>query len=161
MKFTSLQEYFYKLQNLLFVLILMPLVVFVCLFINAPATTFSSGIMQPDLVANLLMIVVVFEWVAMTFLFRKKVLLLSKAVALSTKLDGYYNITIVRFSVGVASCLLLAGGFYITKNSFFIAVFGCLIILLFTVWPRPAKVCRDLRLKGDELEMVRYKRHSL
>jgi hypothetical protein len=160
MKFASVEEYFYKLQNVLYVLLLIPLLSFIYLFAGHFERFIQLDDKQP-IVIGLLAFIAVVDWIIITLLFRSMVNKISKLVGLNLKLERYYSATLIRYSVSVASCLILALGFYITDSSIFIGLFGMAIISFFVTWPRPAKVCNDLRLKGDEREMVFYKKHIL
>jgi hypothetical protein len=160
MKFASLEEYFYKLQNILLVLLLVPLLTFTYLFVaHLEKVDFFDD--TRFIVSGLLVFGAVLNWIFITLFFRRKVDKIRMLIGLSLKLERYYYATIVRYSVGIASCLILALGLYLTDSSIFIGLFGIAIILFFVRWPRPAKVCEDLKLKGDEKEMVFYKKHTL
>lgn len=160
MKFASLEEYFYKLQNVLLGLLLMPLLSFAYLFV-VPSQRFGSLGDTQLIVGGLLGFVAVSDWIIITLIFRRMVNKISLLVGLSLKLERYYYATIIRYGVGIVACLILALGFYLTDSSIFVGLFGVAVGLFFVTWPRPVKVCDDLKLKGDEREMVRYKKHSL
>jgi ABC-type dipeptide/oligopeptide/nickel transport system permease subunit len=163
MKFSSLQEYFYKLQTILFLLLLIPLLALIILVsevskrqpiadLTSEETAYAAG--------AICFLSVLINFVA-ALVFRRSIKKTTKEVGLSVKLDQYYSATLVRYSMGSISCLALVGGFFLSSHYVFTLMFGSVIILFFVTWPWPAKVCRDLKLKGDEKEMVLYKKHSL
>lgn len=160
MKFSSLEEYFYKLQNILLMLLLIPLLAFIYLIVG-DVTPYSFQDDVQFIVTGLCAVIATADWIIMTVVSKRLMNKISLLMGLSLKLERYYYATLVRYSVGVASCLVLAMGYYLTENSFFIGLFGVAIVLSFITWPTPAKVCKDLKLKGDEREMVLYKKHSL
>jgi hypothetical protein len=91
-------------------------------------------------------------------IFNKKIKSIRKDQGLRLKLEKYSDLTIVRYSLIAAVCLVLAYGFYLTKDDMITGMFAITLILLGVLWPRSAKVCRDLKLRGDEREMVYYKK---
>lgn len=57
-------------------------------------------------------------------------------------------------------CILLAVGYYVTADEHLTILFMVSLAGMIVMWPRPAKVCRDLRLRGDEREMVYFRKDS-
>lgn len=160
MKFSSLQEYFYKLQTILFLLILAPLVAFMIaiggLLTNPPyQETEGQKMLYVGIAVCFLALVMN---VVATFLFRRTMKGVSKMVGLSLKLDHYCSATVMRYSIGAVSNLVLVVGFFFTGHFIFACMFGATIVLFFITWPWSSKVCADLKLKGDEKEMVLYKK---
>jgi hypothetical protein len=163
MKFNSLQEYFYKIQNFIFMLILVQLMAFIGTVVGPLATYEVPGLdkTQAVFVACFVSATAVIGYVWATFLFRKNTGLISKLIGLSLKLERYYYATLWRYSVGTLSGILVTFGFLLTRHIAFIGLYGFFFFLFFIAWPWPSKVCRDLKLKGDEKEMVLYKKHTL
>lgn len=163
MNFNSLQEYFYKIQTVLFLLILTPLI------------TFTTVIVQPfnnhriialnktqSLVTAVAIGVASFMiYLIALIIFRKSVKKIAKQVGLSLKLERYYAATFLKYTMGAVCCLLLVAGFFLTGHFMYTVCFGLMLLLFLISWPWPSKVCRDLKLKGDEREMVFYKKHNL
>jgi hypothetical protein len=79
---------------------------------------------------------------------------------LGNKLDRFYEIVLLRMSGNAVSSLLLALGLLLTASMSFGITFILLLGWILFQWPTSAKVCRDLALKGDEREMVFYKKDS-
>lgn len=161
MKFNSLQEYFYKVQAVLFLLILAPLLTFICL-VTGPLGAYD-GLTEyhAKFALVLLGLLALLNYGVATYRFNKKVTQISRKVGLSLKLDEYYHATLVRYSMGVMSCLVLVIGFFLTQHIVFTLLFGLMLLLFLLAWPRPQKACNDLNLRGDEKEMVLYKKHTL
>jgi hypothetical protein len=165
MKYSSVREYFYKLHNLLFAIMLIPLVALVVLYWQMEKGNIEGPFQYQDNVSQILIIalgiVVVTDWLISFMLFSRGVKALHRIQSLGEKLDRYYSFTILRFLLIMSGSLTLAIGFYLTENQAFtiIAVVSLLLLLFF--WPRPLKVCNDLKLKGDERTLVLYKKDRL
>jgi hypothetical protein len=115
---------------------------------------------QPDLFI-LYGSIVVALWLIMFIFFAKKIKTVRNDQGLRLKLEKYFRLTIVRYSLIAISAFILAVGFYQTRNDLFTLIFLVHILMAAMLWPRPAKVTKDLRLRGDEREMVFFKRDVL
>ena len=163
MKFDSLQEYFYKLQTILFLLLLVPLLAFIILVSEVPPRHANVPLPAEKLIYTVgafCFLALLINAVA-TLLFSSMIKRSAKKVGLSAKLDHYHSATLMRYSMGSMSCLIIVAGFFFTGHYIFTIMFGIAIVMFFITWPWPSKVCSDLKLKGDEKEMVLYKKHSL
>ncbi|MEX2232685.1 MAG: hypothetical protein WD824_11020 [Cyclobacteriaceae bacterium] len=146
MNFITITQYFNKLQIVLFSLLIVPLLVFIALYF------FVDGI-TPDPRKEYLVIIssaVLFDWLMATIIFNKKIKSVRKAQGLGPKLDKYFGVTIVRFSLLSSASLILAVGFYLTKSDVFTALYVGGLVLAGLLWPTSSKVADDLQLKGDE-----------
>jgi hypothetical protein len=161
MKYTSLQEYFYKFQNVLYLLILLPLLTFIILFVFEPQKPAGISEEQFKLIGKILIGLVLIDWLVVLILFHGMFRRARKLGGLGLKLERYYTITTVRFSLLSLAGLVLVAGFFLTETILFSVPLGLDLILFFVLWPRPSKVCSDLKLKGDEREMVYYKKMNL
>jgi len=165
MKYNSLREYFYKLHNLLYGVILAPLLAFVVLYWQMQAGNVDGLLKQDEYLNQLLLVVlsfiVLFDWIISLLLFNRGLKETRTLDSLGKKLDRYYSFTLLRFALVVSGSLGLAIGFYLTENQLFTILFvsGFAILLLF--WPTPSKVCNDLQLKGDERTLVLHKKDRL
>jgi cytochrome c oxidase subunit IV len=165
MKYSSIREYFYKMHSLLYAIILLPLLMFVMLY-----WLMNEGKLEGQFYANdemkqwLLLVfsgVVFLDWIAAVIVFNRGINATRKIVSLGERLDKYYRYTLIRFLVVMMGALLLAAGFYLTEDQRFTLVGGVSIVLVLVFWPFPAKVCKDLQLKGDERTLVLYKKDKL
>jgi hypothetical protein len=57
--------------------------------------------------------------------------------------------------------LLLAVGLFLTRSDIFTAFYIAGLIFSAVFWPTSRKVSDDLRLRGDERQMVYYKKDTL
>lgn len=161
MKFTSIREYFYKLHNILYAVILVPLVPFGYLYLEIQANKLVPVYTnEPTMIVAFLAFLVVLEWIVSGFLFSSRLKQHKLLTSLGERMEKYADLTIVRFSIVSFSGLFLGAGLYLTHHPVFIAMFVFNIILMSLVWPLPGKLCRDLALKGDEKDMVLHRRDS-
>lgn len=165
MQYSSLREYFYKLHNLLYVIALVPLLVFVVLYWLMERGSLE-GVLKSDerssqLILIILSLLVTTEWLASLFLFNKGMKAIRTLGSLGSKLDRYFSFTIIRFALIESGAFGLAIGFYLTEDSSFTIIFAASFCLMLLFWPTPSKVCDDLHLKGDERLLVSSKGDKL
>jgi hypothetical protein len=164
MKYNSVPEYFYKFHNRLYALVLIPLLTFVVLYWKMKTGDIEGGSQNIDFNRLLLLVFIILvltEWLVSFFLFRRSLKPILTLDSLGERLDKYYRLTIVRFTLVVSGLLLLATGFYLTHDQYFTILFVTSILGLAFFWPTSAKVCDDLRLKGDERKLILYKLDKL
>jgi hypothetical protein len=157
MTFITITQYFNKLQSALYILLIVPLLVFIALYV------YMSGKPADPREAYYIIIpsAVLLDWVVATILFNKKIKSTRKAQGLGAKLDKYFRLTIVRYSFLSSGSLLLAAGLYLSGSDVFSALYLVMLVLSAVHWPSAAKVSRDLKLRGDERQMVYFKKENL
>ncbi len=164
MKYNSVPEYFYKLYGRLYALVLLPLICFGLLYWEM-----KTGSIEPisqDIRLNQLLLLVIIvallaEWIVSFFLFRSKLKSILTLGSLGARLDHYYRFTLLRFGMMVSGLVVLAVGFFITRDQYFTVLFVASMVGLGFMWPTSAKVCDDLNLKGDERKLILYKLDKL
>src|SRR5258706_11667444 len=104
MKFTTLQEYFYKLRNILYLLVLIPLLAFIYLFISPVVSPFAMTREKSMLIMICLLLLVTIDWFVASVLFYKKLIEVRQGTELRIKLERYYLIIILRFASGSVGC---------------------------------------------------------
>lgn len=158
MKFITIGQYFYTLYSVLLLILLLPIFCFIISYSFLPRESFAAP--PPTLLAGFAAIIAC-DWLISFILFNKKIKTVRNHQGLRLKLEKYFYITIVRYIVIASGCFVLACGFYYYGADFFTACFAGNLLLLGLLWPTPAKVCNDLKLRGDEREMVYYKKDVL
>lgn len=156
MNFITISQYFNKLHTALFLLLIVPLLVFIALYF------FLAG-MPPDPQMEYLIIIpsaVLLDWLLATIIFNKKIKSARNAQGLGAKLDKYFGITIVRYRFLSAGSLMTALGLYLTRSDIFTGLYFACLIGCAALWPSSRKATRDLGLKGDEREMVYFKKDT-
>jgi hypothetical protein len=164
MKYNSVPEYFYKLYSRLYALVLIPLLLFVVLYWKMKTGDINGLSQDTDfnyLLLLVLMFIVLVDWIAAFFIFRRNLRSILTLGSLGERLDHYFKFTILRFSFMVSGLVLLAAGFYLTENQYFTILFVTSMIGVAFFWPTSAKVCDDLNLKGEERRLILYKLDKL
>lgn len=154
MNFISISQYLNKLQILFFVLLMAPLLVFIALYFFFPDNPVEP---RTEYLIILPFAAFVDLFLGMT-IFNKKIKSARTAQGLGAKLDKYFQITIVRYSFLASGGLLLALGFYLTGSDVFSALYVVVLVLSAIYWPTGGRVCKELMLRGDEREMVFYRK---
>ncbi len=159
MNYQSLGQYFYKLYALTFVIMLVPLGVFIFLYqglrleyLHAIQWEYSVGITSYVVVG-----IAGLNWITAFFLFKFRLMGIRKIPGLGERLSQYASLTLVRMGSFVAGMLFLACGYYVTENKWLTIIFLVSLLLPIVRWPNPKRVCQDLALRGDEFKIVFYR----
>lgn len=164
MNFSSIKEYFYKLTNRCYLLVLLPLLTFVYLYFQLQSKKIMPMVQHEESVIFMLIgfaIACAINLTTVHLLSKKRLSLYAKETGLGNKLDRYAEIITLRMGGGSASSLLMAVGLLLTGHEFFSLLFMLILIWILFQWPSSKKACKELRLKGDEYEMVLYKKEKL
>ncbi|MDZ4716288.1 MAG: hypothetical protein SH819_12555 [Cytophagales bacterium] len=155
MIFFSIKEFFYKLNTIGFILLLLPLVVFVFLYLQVgtqiPVITDDGETTTLFLILNL---VLVSDLTIVHFWWRARIRRIKGVPELANKMDGYFFLVVVRGGAYAFVSLLMAAGFYLTESIYFTGEFILLMILITMLWPTPASFSKQLGLRGSEHDMV-------
>jgi len=163
MKFSSIKEYFYKLNNLCYLITLIPLGIFIFLYLKMQEGKISSiiQVQQQILIAQIAIfifsafILTIVHWVV-----KKKMKAYSRDLSLGNKMNKYFYLALNRIVVGSLVSVLVAGGLLITASEIFSVYFLGILLWMAYQWPTPKKMSAELLLKGDEKEMILFKRES-
>ena len=157
MDFITISQYFNRMQSALFILLIVPLLVFATVYVLV------SG-MPPDPRMEYYVIIsaaVSLDWIMATLIFNKKIKSVRNEQGLGVKLDKYFRLTIVRYTMLSSANLLLALGLYLSRMDVFTALYVAGLVLAGLLWPTSRRVSGDLKLRGDEREMVYFKKDTL
>jgi hypothetical protein len=157
MKFGSVKEYFYKLNTIGFQLMMLPLILFIIFYsrsiIKLPEMTlFAKGITGPLLL--MMGVVSMIVLTAVQIVVKKKANTIAKELGLGIKLERLGRVLKNKMVALSVLILLMPLMLMLTDESDFSIGFGILALWYFLQWPTPGRVCRLLKLKGDEREMV-------
>jgi hypothetical protein len=161
MNFSSIKEYFYKLGNRCYLLVLLPLAVFIYLFRQLMTSQMEPMIKDEPLVYIIIAIMTAFALVNLTTVHgiaKRRLKKYSAEVGLGRKLDRYHEIVMFRIAASSASSLMMAAGLLLTGSELFGVLFIGILLWTLLQWPTARKACRDMQLKGDEYDMVLYKK---
>ena len=159
MNFFSVKEFFYKLNTIGFILLLLPLVVFVFLHFYTLAT--SPAIVDTDQLAVLFLVLCSMVAIVLTIvhlLWRERMKRLKGLNELARKMDGYFVLFVLRNGAYAAGSLVMSAGFYLTGSVYFTGAFLFLLLALVIQWPRPVNFCNAFGLRGPERDLVLYNR---
>ena len=154
MNFITINQYFNKLQIVFLVMLILPLLVFITLYFFAEENHPEARLEYYIAISSLALL----DWFLAMIIFNKKIKSARNAQGLGAKLEKYFNITIVRYCFLSSANLILALGFYLTRGDLFTALYLLSLILSAFFWPTGPKVSRDLALRGDEREMVYFRK---
>ncbi len=154
MQINSIRDYFTSLYNILYGILLLPLLAFVYLYLEQQAGRLEPKVVERDIIVGVLAIVVVVDWVVSYVLFKNEIKKARQIESLGMRLEKFKSITIVRYAIVSSSCLFLAVGFYFTTHQALTGLFVVGMILLSSIWPTTYRVCDQLQLQGEEREMI-------
>jgi hypothetical protein len=156
MNFT-LKEYFYKLYNRGLVMMLLPIAEFLGIYYLILASFLPPIIDDSFAIRILLILIPIVVLLILTIVqldLNKRLRKISDEPGLGKKLDLYFPVAKKKINSLAGVSFLLAIGFFLTSDDRFTIYFGVIALWCMWQWPTPRKVARELRLKGDEREMV-------
>ncbi len=164
MKFSSIKEYFYKLNNICYVITLIPLGVFIFLYLKMQKGEIYVIIQEQEQILIVQAAIFVLGALILTIVHlvvKKKMKVHSRELSLGNKMGKYYYLSLNRIVMGALVSIVVAAGLLLTGSEIFSVYFLGILLWMAYQWPTPKKMCTELLLKGDEKEMVLYKRESL
>jgi hypothetical protein len=164
MNFSSIKEYFYKLNSRCYILILIPLASFIFIYFYTQSKD-SFLIIQNELLVQIIVYglcaIAVVNLTTVHWLAWRRMKIYKTEIGLGHKLDRYYEVILLKYGAGCTSSLLMAIGAVLTQNELFGYFFMIILIWMALQWPTSKKACKALALKGDEYKMVFYKQENL
>lgn len=155
MNFLSVKEFFYKVNTIGFILLLLPVIVFLYIHIDALKTfPIVDGAYETNLLLTLSSAMVATILTVVNLIWRARIKHMKSYAELSRKMEGYFVLFVLRNSSYAASLLLTAAGYYFTHNIFFSGVFLVVVVVLIAQWPGPARFCGAFELKGAERDLI-------
>lgn len=155
MIFFSIREFFYKLNTIGFILLLMPMVVFVLLYSHA--ITADPIIVEAREQTELWVVFIFFILIDLTIVHLLWVVGIRKMKGLNelaTKMDRYFVLVLVRNGGYATGCLIMALGFFLTQSAYFTGMFLLIMLTVSFQWPTASRFARQLGLRGADLDMV-------
>ncbi|NOS56338.1 MAG: hypothetical protein HOP37_08800 [Cyclobacteriaceae bacterium] len=157
MNYSSLREFFYKLYNICLLMMFLPIGTFLVIYYLLLTNQISPSI-QSEQVEQIILIVfpilAVLDLTIVHLVVRRKFSLLNREISLGVRLEKYFSVAVIRLSAIVATSLFMAAGLFLTGSEWFAIFFLVLVIWLAFQWPTPRRVSKDLKLRGDEEQMV-------
>lgn len=156
MKFNSVKEYFLRLNNTGYQLMMVPLIVFIFHYASIYTTTFQLKLTSV-IIQYMLLGVGVTAAVVLTvvhFYVRSASRKIAQLTGLGIKLERIGNVLLTRLLVLASVVLIMPVCQVLTHHIGFAIGFMVTLGWYFINWPRPSQVSNLLQLKGDEKEMV-------
>lgn len=157
MKFNSVKEYFYKLTNMGYQAMMVPLILFI--FFYTKLLFFASKPLIENTNQHLYWLIgfAAFGVLVLTsvhILSYRKAKAISREVGLGIKLEKLGTVLMRRilWQAGVVTGMPI--GLVLTGHAGFSVLFGVFMLFYFLNWPTPKQVARLLALKGDERVLV-------
>lgn len=155
MNFLSIKEYFYKLNTIGFILLLLPIGLFIFLYFHQithpPTVDDKSHIL---IVGEVVLGIVFIVLTTVHWLWVAGIKRLKKVLELAVRMDRYFLLTLQKLIAYSGCSFLSAFGFYLTGHPGFTALFILLLMAIAFQWPSPASFCRHLSLGHIERDMV-------
>lgn len=155
MDFITIRQYFHKVHIGVLSFVLLPLMVFIGLSLTSVRVDNDTYI--ASLVPGIFIAVVVVNLCAI-FFFLVRLSHARKGAGLRAKLERYYRIVLVFYALMALSGLLLAAGYCLTQRNAYALTFIANLALCAMAWPYAKRTAHQLRLRGDEFEMVYYQK---
>lgn len=157
MNFTSIKEYFYKLYNICYVLVLAPLAVFLFLYYQLQVEKFSPIIKDQNTLHKVELGLFLLGAIILTTVHlhvRKRLVKVGKEVGLGDKMDHYFPLALLRTTMGAFVTFLMSIGFYLTGSIWCAVASGVTMLWIAWQWPSPKRFCNDLSVRNDERELM-------
>jgi len=159
MNFLSVKEFFYKVNTIGFILLLLPVIVFLYIHVDA----LKSFPTIDDAYRNTVLLALCYAFVlailtVVNLAWRSRIKHMSSYNELSRKMEGYFVLFVLRNGAYAASLLLVSAGYYLTHNIYFSAGFLAVLLLKIAQWPTPVRFCNAFGLKGAERDLILHNR---
>jgi len=157
MNFLSVKEFFYKINTIGFILLLMSVLVFV--FLHYFTLDRFPDIYETQAQIVLLEVLVAVAVVGLTsvhWLCRIRMQRLRSQAELAKKMDGYFVLVVIRHGAYVVASMIMAAGYYLTHSAYFTGSFIVMVLVLLAQWPGPARFCLAFRLRGPDRDLVMH-----
>jgi hypothetical protein len=157
MKFSSIKEFFYKLQSMCYAMLLLPLGILIVLYL-VPGLLYSSFTIEDEQTVVLLLIifpaVALLELTIVHLFLSARLDAISKLSGFGDRLDRYVPIAFIRTAAGVFLSIAMLVGLWLTGDSWFTGYAIAILAFIFLQRPTPENLCRQLKLKGNERELI-------
>jgi hypothetical protein len=157
MKFSSIKEYFYKLQSRCYALLLLSLCFMIGFYLIKHFIITDFKIQDEEtkfLVRIILPMIGLVELTSVHLLTLFQFQKVRKIPSLGDRLDQCATLATIRMAVGVTTCLIMIVGLALTESEMFVALFALCLLFIFLQRLNPDKICNQLQLKGDERQLI-------
>lgn len=160
MKFNSVKEYFYKLQSSGYQLMMVPLIVFILYYAKIGIEVVERTLFLDDLnhlwfwsICGSCILCLTTVYLATM----RRVRNIALEVSLGERLEKLGDVILLRMKWMAAIALVLPIALYILHDDRLSIMLAIVFAWFFLQWPSPRRIAKMLKLKGDELKMIRSK----
>jgi hypothetical protein len=155
MDFLSVKEFFYKVNTIGFILLLLPVIVFLYIHVDAlKSFPVVEDFKQTNALLSVSSVLVAAILTVVNLIWRSRIRQMRSYGELARKMEGYFVLFVLRNGAYSASLLLMAAGYYFTHSIYFSGCFLVIILVLLAQWPGPARFCMAFELKGYERDLI-------
>ena len=161
MRFHDLKDYLYKLNNLFHVLVALPLLAFVYLYLENQVGRVQPLISNTDaiLVLHYILPLIIIVESGIAFIITKKSLsVFPNNDLLMKKLNDYFRISLIKYAILEGATIVSVVGYYLTLSKVYMGFYVVLLMIFSINRPTVYRISRDLKLEGEEKDIVLYKR---
>jgi hypothetical protein len=152
-----MNQYFNRINIVVILSLLVPIVGLITAYTSL---VFAAPLIPGSVSTTILTTVVFATWLIVFVMFSKRIKSLRNVQGLGSKLGKYFRLTTVRYFLYSILSVALVVIFLVTGDDVVTFFFTANMMLAVLQWPVPSKVCRDLKLKGDEYQMVFYRKDN-
>jgi len=161
MRFRDLKDYLHKINNLFHVLVAIPLLGFVYLYLESQVGRIQPLINNPDtvLILHYILPLIIMVDSGIAFLVTKKSLtVFPNDDKLMEKLSVYYRISLVKYVILEGAAIVSVIGYYLTLSKVYVGFYVVLLMIFSINRPTVYRISRDLKLEGEEKDIVIHKK---
>lgn len=157
MKFNSVKDFFYKLNNTGYQLMMVPLILFIYFYAQSYFYVGQPWIDREDIITYVIVGLGVIALMILTTVHvrtARKARSVATLIGLGIKLEKVGSLLLRKLVWHFVVVTLMPLGLVATGNQIFSIFFGLTLAWYFIQWPTPERVSNLLHLRGDEKEMV-------
>jgi hypothetical protein len=157
MQFSSIKEFFYKLQSISYIVLLLPLAVTIVWYVVPRAADLLILVEDQQLIELLRVAFPLFALAELTtvhLVIHSKLKKIIPMPGLGDRLDKYVPLSFIRIVSSMTVSLVMLIGLFITHDVWFMGYAATMILIIFLQRPTPQRVSRQLKLKGNERELI-------
>ena len=158
--YNNFHEFIIMLQNRVHILLVLPVMLFVYLFIRIENYQFHAFLINRDLrfLIRSSIAVLTFTIILVTlFYFTKRIRKIRKNKGLRPKLDAYYSVSLTRHYWLMAPLIINLAGMALTAERFYVSFFGISLVVMLSGYPAHTRIMNSLELDQEESELAMSK----
>ena len=156
-----MNAYFNRLNLIFHGLIAVPLAAFVYLYLEIDTRGRSGALGNPETVewlSYVLPTVCIVEAGVAFILFSRSIQAVREQEGLKRKLEHYFQVILQKYLLLASSGIIAVVGLFLTASTLYTALFLFMLLFLSIHRPTVYRIARDLKLEGEEKDIVVHKR---